>query len=68
MKECSKCRQLFAGDDLRFCRFDGAPLIDEATPHDEGTTILFSSGYLNDRFTQLEEQRRRSDSKNSPTH
>ena len=62
MKQCPKCRQVFAGPDLKFCRFDGSPLISEATPPDEAATILFSSGYLNNRFTPLEELRRRSES------
>jgi hypothetical protein len=61
MKECRTCRQLFAGDDLRFCRFDGSPLTD-ATPPDEGTTILFPSGYLNEQFKHFEELRSRNES------
>jgi hypothetical protein len=62
MKECRTCRQLFADDDLRFCRFDGSPLISKATPTDEDTTILFSSGYLNERLKQFEELRISSES------
>jgi len=62
MKECRKCRQMFAGDDLRFCRFDGSPLISEPMPPGEAVTILFSSDRLNDRATALEELRRRNDS------
>ena len=62
MKQCPKCRQVFAGADLKFCRFDGSPLISEATPPDEAATILFSSGYLNNRLTPLEELHRRSES------
>lgn len=31
MKQCVKCRQLFADKNLRFCRFDGSPLVDEVT-------------------------------------
>ena len=62
MKRCPKCRQLYAGADLRFCRFDGSPLISEATPPEEAATILFSTEYLNNRFTPLEELHRRSES------
>jgi len=62
MKQCPKCRQLFASPDLRFCRFDGSPLISGATPPDEAATILFSTEYLNNRFTPREELHRRSKS------
>jgi hypothetical protein len=51
MKQCPKCRQLFADRDLRFCRFDGSPLISEAAPPDEAVTILFSTGQLKSRRT-----------------
>jgi hypothetical protein len=61
MKECPKCRQLFAGDDLRFCRFDGSSLVEPTPPH-EAATILFTTGHLNERFALLEELRRRSES------
>ncbi|HKY45828.1 MAG TPA: hypothetical protein VJM50_22240 [Pyrinomonadaceae bacterium] len=61
MKECPKCRQLFADRNLRFCRFDGSPLIDEViTPPHEAATILFSTGQLNNRSTPLNELRRKS--------
>lgn len=62
MKQCPKCRQKFADGNLRFCRFDGSSLINEATPSQEAPTILLSTGQLNDRFTPLEELRRRSES------
>ncbi|HVI73035.1 MAG TPA: hypothetical protein VM656_16305 [Pyrinomonadaceae bacterium] len=62
MKQCPKCRQKFAVADLRFCRFDGSPLISEGTPPDEAATILFSTGYLNNRLTPPEELYRRSES------
>ena len=63
MKQCPKCRLLFAGRDLKFCRFDGSPLLSEiTTPSDEAATILFSTGHLNNRFTPLEELRRRNES------
>lgn len=62
MKQCPKCRLKFAGADLRFCRFDGSPLISESTPPDEAATILFSSGYLDNRSTQLDELHRRNES------
>ena len=63
MKECPKCRLLFADDNLRFCRFDGSSLIREGTPPDEVATILFTTGHLMERFKPLEELRRRSESK-----
>lgn len=62
MKECPKCGQLFALDDLMFCRFDGSSLMKEVASAQEAATILFSTGHLNDRFTALEELRRRSES------
>ena len=62
MKQCPKCRQRYAGADLRFCRFDGSPLISEGTPPDEAATILFSTGYLKNRITPFDELHRRSES------
>lgn len=58
MKQCVKCRQLFADKNLRFCRFDGSPLVDEITPAQEATTILFTTEELNSRFPLVEELRR----------
>ena len=62
MKQCPKCRQLFAGVDLRFCRFDGSPLISGTTHPDEAVTMLFSTGHLNNQLTRLEELRHTSKS------
>ena len=62
MKQCPKCRQLYADGNLRFCRFDGSSLIDEAIPAHEAATILFTSRHLNDQHPALEELRHRSDS------
>lgn len=59
MKQCPKCRQLFAGGDLRFCRFDGSRLVSETTRPDEAVTILFPTGPLDNQFTPLEELYRR---------
>src|ERR1700754_3278486 len=47
MKQCVKCRLLYADENLRFCRFDGSPLVKEITPPEEAATILFTSGQLN---------------------
>lgn len=55
MKQCPKCRQLFAGGDLRFCRFDGSQLVgsrlinETITPPEEAVTILFPTGPLNNQ-------------------
>jgi len=68
MKQCPKCQQLFADGNLRFCRFDGSSLINEATPPQEAPTILFSTGHLNDRYTELEELRRGSESEEQLSH
>jgi len=38
MKQCPTCHQPFTYDLLKFCRFDGSPLV-SATP-DEATTML----------------------------
>ncbi|HEY9501311.1 MAG TPA: hypothetical protein VIR01_06785 [Pyrinomonadaceae bacterium] len=62
MKQCVKCRQLFANENLRFCRFDGSPLIDEGVLPDEAATILFTSGDLRNLFPALEELRNRNTS------
>jgi hypothetical protein len=53
---------LFADANLRFCRYDGSPLISEATSPAEDATILFTTGDLINLFT-LEELRRRSEEK-----
>ena len=62
MMQCVKCRQLFANENLRFCRFDGSPLINEAVPPDEAETILFTSGDLSNLFPALEELRNKNSS------
>ena len=55
MKQCVKCKQLFANENLKFCRFDGSPLVNEVAPPDEAATILFTTGRLNNLFPALEE-------------
>jgi len=62
MKQCPKCRQLFADVNLKFCRFDGSPLISEATPPDEAATILLSARHLNNQFIPPRELRAGSES------
>lgn len=62
MKQCIKCQQLFADENLNFCRFDGSPLINEGATPQEAATILFTSGQLNDLFPALEELRRTNNS------
>ena len=61
MKQCPKCRLLFADGNLRFCRFDGSRLISAGAPPDESATILFTTGHLNNRLIPLDELRRRSE-------
>ena len=58
MKQCMKCRLLFADENLKFCRFDGSPLVDEVVPPDEAATVLFTTGTLNDLYPALQELRR----------
>jgi len=58
MKQCPTCRLTFADENLRFCRFDGTPLRPCVAP-DEASTMLFSTGKLNERFGALQEMRRR---------
>lgn len=58
MKQCVKCRLLYADENLRFCRFDGSPLVTEITPPEEAATILFTSGQLNQLYPALQELRR----------
>jgi len=59
MKQCPKCRKLFSGADLRFCRFDGSLLNIEITaPLDEAATILFSSGQIKKQVALFEELHR----------
>jgi hypothetical protein len=62
MKECPKCRQVFAYPNLRFCRFDGSLLVKEISAMHEATTLLFSTSQLNKRATQLDELHRKSKS------
>lgn len=58
MKQCVKCRLVFADGNLKFCRFDGSPLIDEVTFPNEAETVLFTTGQLNDLYPALHELRR----------
>jgi hypothetical protein len=58
MKQCVKCRLLYADENLRFCRFDGSPLVKEITPPEEAATILFTTGQLNHLYPALQELRR----------
>jgi hypothetical protein len=58
MKQCVKCRQSFADENLRFCRFDGSPLVSEAPPADEAATILFTTGQLKNLYPSREELHR----------
>ena len=58
MKQCVKCRQVFADENLRFCRLDGTPLVNEVVLPDEASTVLFTSGQLNDLYPALKELRR----------
>jgi hypothetical protein len=44
MKECPKCRQIFANGNLRFCRYDGTPLVDKSVPADEVLTMRLLKG------------------------
>lgn len=62
MKQCVKCRQLFANENLRFCRFDGSPLANEAVAPDEAATILFTTEDLSNLFPVLEELRNKNGS------
>ena len=58
MKQCPKCRQLFAGGDLKFCRFDGSRLIgsrlinEPIMAPEEAVTILFPTGPLNNQSAE----------------
>lgn len=58
MKQCVKCRLLFADENLKFCRFDGSPLVKEIVPPEEAATVLFTSGQLNNLYLALQELRR----------
>ena len=58
MKQCVKCGQVFADENLRFCRFDGSRLFDEVALPDEASTLLFTTGKLNDLYPALKELRR----------
>ena len=61
MKECPKCRQLFAHANLRFCRYDGSSLIDGPTSMHEATTLLFPTGQLNRRAAAVDELHRKTE-------
>lgn len=57
MKQCVKCRTLYADENLKFCRFDGLPLVEEVARPDEAATILFTTEQLNNLLPALEELR-----------
>jgi hypothetical protein len=57
MKECPTCRLLYDGN-LRFCRFDGSPLMNELRA-DEAVTISLPPGKLSNKFAQRELRRRK---------
>jgi len=47
MKECPNCRLVFTDGNLRFCRYDGTPLVSKTVPQDEVLTMrLLSKGKL----------------------
>jgi hypothetical protein len=50
MKQCVKCRTIFADENLRFCRFDGLPLVNKVALPEEAATILFTTGQLDNLF------------------
>ena len=58
MKQCVTCQRLFTDENLKFCRIDGSPLVEEVTLPDEGVTVLFTAGQLNDLYPALQELRR----------
>lgn len=67
MKQCPKCRQLFAGGDLRFCRYDGSPLMNQnITPPGEAVTILFPTGPLDNPFHRSTDHTAETRHANSP--
>lgn len=57
MKQCVKCRTLYGDENLRFCRFDGSPLMDQVASPDEALTILFTTEQLADLYPALQELR-----------
>jgi hypothetical protein len=50
MKQCLKCRTVFADENLNFCRFDGSPLVYEVALPEEAATILFTTEQLSNLF------------------
>ena len=62
MKECPTCRLLYDRN-LRFCRFDGSPLMNESGRPDEAVTISFPTGKLSNKFAERELRRRKLESK-----
>jgi len=48
MKKCPACGRLFPDASLKFCRMDGARLVDKSVRADEALTIQFSTGKLNE--------------------
>jgi hypothetical protein len=53
MKRCPTCRQLFSDESFRFCRADGAELVDDPMPIGDAPTILFSTTGIRERFPWL---------------
>jgi adenylate cyclase len=40
MKHCPKCQRAYAEETLKFCREDGAPLLDDTAPLETSATVL----------------------------
>ena len=50
MMQCVECRTVFADENLKFCRFDGSPLVREVALPEEAATILFTTEQLSNLF------------------
>lgn len=46
MNQCPTCGRLFPDPSLKFCRMDGARLVNKAVRADEALTVLFTTGRL----------------------
>ena len=53
MKLCPICQQPFSNPALKFCRFDGNPLVSEEVSVSDAPTVLLSTTPISERFGWL---------------
>jgi hypothetical protein len=67
-KLCPVCQQTFCNPALRFCRFDGNPLVNEQISVSDAPTVLLSTTPISERFGWLVSDAASPGDEQSPTH